>query len=74
MSAQSVPVPDTTPEEEFDLFGPGPAPQHLKLVGRPLVVWRQVEAPLVAAVQLEKETKLPSLLVCCDSHCNRTSR
>ena len=26
MSAQSVPVPDTTPEEEFDLFGPGPAP------------------------------------------------
>ena len=26
MSAQSVPVPDTTSEEEFDLFGPGPAP------------------------------------------------
>ena len=26
MSAQSVPLPDTTPEEEFDLFGPGPAP------------------------------------------------
>ena len=26
ISAQSVPVPDTTPKEEFDLFGPGPAP------------------------------------------------
>ena len=26
MSAQSVPVPDTTSEEEFDLFGPEPAP------------------------------------------------
>ena len=26
MAAQSVPVPDTTPEEEFDLFGPGPGP------------------------------------------------
>ena len=25
MSAQSVPVLDTTPEEEFDLFGPRPA-------------------------------------------------
>ena len=24
MAAQNVPVPDTTPEEEFDLFGPGP--------------------------------------------------
>ena len=46
---------------------------HLKLVARPLVVLRQVEALLVA-VQLEKETKLLFLLVCCDSHCNRTSR
>ena len=93
MSAQSVPVLDTTPEEEFDLFGPGPAPgtapaassasasanpfvseeQASASARRPLVVWRQVEAPLVV-VQLEKETKLPSLLVCCDSHCNRTSR
>ena len=26
MAAQNVPVPDTTPEEEFDLFGPGPNP------------------------------------------------
>ena len=26
MAAQNVPVPDTTPEEEFDLFGPGPDP------------------------------------------------
>ena len=26
MSAQSVPVRDTTPEEEFDVSGPGPAP------------------------------------------------
>ena len=50
-----------------------PLRQHLKLVARPLVVWRQVEALLVA-VQLEKETRLPFLLVCCHSHCNRTSR
>ena len=26
MAAQNVPVPDTSPEEEFDLFGPGPDP------------------------------------------------
>ena len=26
MAAQNVPVPDTTPEKEFDLFGPGPNP------------------------------------------------
>ena len=47
--------------------------QHLKLVACLLVMWQQVEALLVA-VQLEKETRLPSLSVCCDSHCNRTSR
>ena len=97
MAAQNVPVPDTTPEEEFDLFGPGPdtgtapaasgaaassnpfvseAPasqQPLRPVVRLLVVCRQVEVPVVV-LQLEKETRLPSLSVCCDSHCNRTSR
>ena len=50
-----------------------PLPQHLKLVALPLVVLEQVEA-LLLAVQVEKETRLPSLSVCCDSHCNRTSR
>ena len=97
MAAQNVPVPDTTPEKEFDLFGPGPNPgtapaasgavassnpfcvrhlplqQPLRPVVRLLVACRQVEVPVVV-LQLEKETKLPSLSVCCDSHCNRTSR
>ena len=95
MAAQNVPVPDTSPEEEFDLFGPGPDPgtapaassaaassnpprhlphrQHLRPVVRLLLVCRQVEVQ-VAVVQLETETRLLSLSVCCDSHCNRTSR
>ena len=49
MAAQNVP-PDTTPEEEFDLFGPGPPVVRL-------LVCRQVEVP-VAVLQLEKETRL----------------
>ena len=97
MAAQNVPVPDTTPEEEFDLFGPDQTParrlqqvvqqrartllcprhlphrQPLRPVVLLLVVCRQVEVP-VAVLQLERETRLPSLSVCCDSHCNRTSR
>ena len=50
-----------------------PPRQPLRPVVRLLVVCRQVEVP-VAVLQLEKETRLPSLSVCCDSHCNRTSR
>ena len=97
IAAQNVPIPDTTPEEQFDLFGPAPnpgtapaasgtaaspnpfvseapaSPTALQPVVHLLVVCRQVEVP-VAVVRLEKETRLLSLLVCCDSHCNRTSR
>ena len=49
------------------------SPTALRPVVRLLVVCRQVEVR-VAVLQLEKETRLPSLSVCCDSHCNRTSR
>ena len=97
MSAQSVPVLDTTPKEELTFSVQDQLlalhlqqvvlqrartllcqknrllRQHFKLVARPLVVLEQVEA-LLLAVQLEKETRLPYLSVCCDSHCNRTSR
>ena len=82
-----MPVPDTTPE--FDLFGPGPAPgtapaaSSATASANPFVSEEQAPASAPqaggsptggVAAGGSPETRLPFLSVCCDSHCNRTSR